>query len=93
MTTQTPEKFVVGETVSRFVGEDKWDVVVTEVYDDAVTIFDWSQEIVFTPRLSDGRYVKLGSPDYEVMPDMIAHSKPQAPTKVSLANRFMEFFA
>lgn len=76
MTQQAPEKFIVGETVTRFVGEDRWDVIVTEAHDSAVTIFDWSQEIIYTPRLSDGKYVKLGSPDYEVMPDMISHSKP-----------------
>lgn len=77
---KTVEKFVVGESVFRYVGEDKWKVTVVAVAGDKVTIMDGVNRISYTPR-TDGKHVKVGSPDYEVMPDMIYHPKPKAASK------------
>jgi hypothetical protein len=72
---KTPENFKVDETVTRYVGEDKWDVKVVAVEGDAVTVEDGPLTITYAPRV-DGVHVKVGSPDFEVMPDMIYHPKP-----------------
>lgn len=93
MTTQTPEKFVVGEFVTFYHGEDRFPVEVTAVNGDEVTAeVSYGREVVFTPR-ADGKHVALGQHEYAVMPDVIAHPKPVAPVKVTLWDRIAEFFA
>lgn len=92
MTTQTPEKFVAGETVSFYHGDDQFSVEVVGVDGDEVIANVHGELMVFAPR-ADGKHVALGEPEFAVMPDMIFHPKPVAPVKVSLFNRVVEFFA
>lgn len=96
MTAQTPEKFVVGETVGFYHGEDIWDAIVTAVKGDAVTAkIGGVREMVFTPR-ADGKHVAVGTtPEFAVMPDMIFHPQPTppAPVKATFLERVAKLFS
>ena len=90
---QTPETFVVGETVTFYRGDDRYSVEVIGVDGDVVRAKVFGEVMVFTPRASDGMHVKLGSPDFEVMPDMIYHPEPVEPVKVSFWKRIANLFS
>lgn len=75
-----PETFVVGEMVDFCDGEYRRKVQVTAVNGNEVTARVRAQPMVFTPRPSDGKHVKVGSPDYEVTPTMISRPAPKAKT-------------
>jgi ribosomal protein S19 len=90
MTTQTPEKFVVGETVSFYHGEDHYPVEVIGVDGDKVLANVFGEVKVFAPR-SDGKHVVEGSRDTDVLPDMIFHSKRPVPEE-TLRDRLTDRF-
>lgn len=91
--TKTPETFVTGETVSYYHGEYRMDVKVVAVDGDRVTVAVYGDLVTFTPRPSDGMFVKLGSPDHEVLPTMIYHREVPAPKKANaVATFFSRFF-
>lgn len=79
----TPETFVVGEWVEFREGESTRKVQVTEATATEVTARVYGKPMVFTPRNSDGKFVKAGSPDYEVMPTMIVRLPPAPEKKTS----------
>lgn len=85
--TKTPEKFVVGETVSLYWGEYISEVFVFAVDGDKVTAGS-HREIaeVYVPR-ADGKTVKVGTPEFAHMPDMIFHK-----ARVSPAHRKATFW-
>lgn len=72
----TPGVFVVGEWAKFYEGEESRSVQITEVNGDEVTARVYGRPMTFTPRSSDGKFVKKGSPDHEVMPTMIAYIPP-----------------
>lgn len=77
MTVATsPETFVAGETVTYYRGENRMPVQVVSVDGDEVIANIYGDLVIFKPRASDGMHVKEGSPDYEVLPEMIYHPKP-----------------
>lgn len=96
MTNKTPEKFVVGETVGFYHGEDIRDAIVTAVNGDEVTAkVGRNREMVFTPR-ADGQHVAVGTtPEFAIMPDMIFHPKPASPVekKLSFWGRVAKMFS
>lgn len=71
-----PEEFKVGEWAQFYEGEERRRVQITAVNDTEVTVRVYGSPMVFAPRPSDGEFVKVGSPDHEVMPTMI---RPIAP--------------
>lgn len=77
MTEQsTPEVFIVGEWAKFYEGEENRKVQITEVNGTEVTARVHGRPMTFTPRPSDGKFVKKGSPDHEVMPTMISYLPP-----------------
>ena len=93
MTTQTPETFVVGETVSFYHGEDIYSVKVIDVNGDEVLANVFGEVKVFVPR-ADGKHVALGEPEYAVLPDMIFHAtQPQSSApQETFRDRLTDFF-
>lgn len=88
---QTNETFVVGEWVDYLEGEYRMKVEVVSVQGIFVTAIVDGAPVTFSPREIDGKFVKIGSAYYEVMPTMIYHSTP-APVKPTAWKRFLEFF-
>lgn len=88
---RTNETFVVGEWVDYLEGEDRMKVEVVSVQGVFVTARVYGESMTFSPRDIDGKFVKIGSPYYEVMPTMIYHASP-APVKPTAWKRFLEFF-
>lgn len=92
---QTPEKFVVGETVTFYHGEDQYPVEVISVDGDEVVAKVFGQLRLFIPR-ADGKHVLPGEPEFTIMPDMIFHAEPvmpaAEPVKVSLWKRITKKF-
>jgi hypothetical protein len=77
--TKTPETFRVGETVSLYVGEHISKVFVFAVDGDKVTAgFHPAIAKVYAPR-ADGKTVKVGTPEFAHMPDMIFHMPRVSP--------------
>lgn len=84
-----PEKFVVGETVQFCSGEYVSSVTVFAVNGDAVTAGSFPNLAqTYVPR-ADGKHVRVGTPDFAVMPDIIFHKPQEKPVepKVSLWKR------
>jgi hypothetical protein len=82
--------FIVDEWVSHYEGEYRHKVQVVAVDGDTVTIEDHGRQEKFSPRASDGMFVKLGSPDFEVMPTMIYHR--EEPVEKMSRRSFFGFF-
>jgi hypothetical protein len=75
---KAPEKFVVGEKVGFYHGEDIQEVTVTKVEGDVVTAKSrYGFELEFSPR-ADGKHVTEKTRDFAVMPDMLFHFQPEA---------------
>lgn len=72
-------EFIVNEWAQFFEGEERRKVQITEVNGSEVTARVYGKPMTFTPRPSDGKFVKKGSPDYEVMPTMIQSIAPKPP--------------
>lgn len=93
--TQTPEAFRVGEEVTFYVGEYKSTVYVFAVDGDRVTAGSHPETAkVYVPR-SDGKHVKVGTPDFAHMPDMIFHEARITPAhrKATFWDRVAKFFS
>jgi hypothetical protein len=73
------EAFIVGEWVTFYEGEERRKFQITEVAGSKVTVRVYGQPMTFSPRPSDGEFVKVGSPDHEVMPTMIRPIAPKPP--------------
>lgn len=73
-----PPTFIVGEWAEFYEGEARRKVQITAVNGSEVTARVKGRPMVFIPRNSDGKLVKAGSPDYEVMPTMITSLPPSA---------------
>ena len=67
-------------------------VEVVSVQGIFVTALVDGTPVTFSPREIDGKFVKIGSAYYEVMPTMIYHAEPEEPAKSSAWKRFVEFF-
>lgn len=92
--TQTPETFRVGEEVTLYVGEYKTSVYVFAVDGDRVTAGAYRETAkVYVPR-ADGKHVKLGTPDFAHMPDVIFHEARVSPAHRAdtLGDRVAKFF-
>lgn len=87
-----PATFAVGEWVEFYRGDERRKVQVTAVNGLQVTARVFGQPMIFMPRHSDGRHVKLGSHDFEVMPDMIVRPEPAAPKTTSRWKDVRDFF-
>lgn len=83
--------FVKGEFVTLYEGEYRTKVEVVQVDGNEVTVNHYGQLTIFTPRLSDGMFVKLGSPDFEVMPTMIYHAQDEVPTPQTFLQKMFSF--
>lgn len=93
--TKTPETFAVGEAVTLYVGEYMSTVYVFAVDGDRVTAGSHPEIAeVYVPR-ADGKHVKLGTPDFAHMPDMIFHEAriPAAHRKATFWDRVANFFS
>lgn len=86
-----PETFVVGEWVDHLEGEDRMKVEIVSVHGIFITALVYGKPVTFSPREIDGKFVKIGSPYFEVMPTMIYHAAPEY-VKPSAWKRFLEFF-
>lgn len=85
--------FIKDEWVSHYEGEYRHQVQVVAVDGDVVTIEDNGRQKKFSPRASDGMFVLVGSPDFEVMPTMIYHREEQVAAAPKMSRRkFFSFF-
>lgn len=91
--------FVKNEWVSHVEGDFWSDVYVSDVDGDVVTVINGNGRPVgkFSPRASDGTFVRIGSPDFEVMPTMIYHrakvvTPAKAEKRVSFVRKVTGFF-
>lgn len=91
--TISPEKFVVGENVTRaYTWDDYGTVKVVAVDGDKVTIEDFGQQVVFQPR-KDGQHVAKGSENAQVLPDLITHRpNPRLTAKKGFTQKVKAFF-
>jgi hypothetical protein len=90
---EQPEKFIVNEWATFYEGEERRKVQITAVDGSTVTARVYGQPMTFSPRPSDGKFVKVGSPDHEVMPTMIHPIAPKPPkSKTSRLRDIRDFF-
>lgn len=75
------EPYKKGDKVTLYVGESQTTVEVVSVDGNEVTVNHYGDLVIFAPRASDGMMVKLGSPDYEVLPTMIYRRRPRPEQK------------
>ena len=90
--TTTEKTFEAGEVVDFYQGEYRSKVEVVSVDGDEVVALVAGGRVIFTPRPSDGMLVKLGSPDYEVLPTMIYRREDKAPAKAGFLKKVADFF-
>lgn len=94
MKYNTPETFVVGETVIYRHGKEFFDVKVLEVIGDEVKIATaFGRVLTFRSRISDGQHVGQFTEEFEATPDIIFHPKPAEPAKDSLFKRLTSLFS
>lgn len=74
---ESPTAFVVDEWAQFYEGEERRKVQITVVTDNEVTVRVYGSPMTFRPRPSDGEFVKVGSPDHEIMPTMIRPIAPE----------------
>lgn len=81
--TTAPETFVVGEWAELYEGKSHRKAQITAVNGVEVTARVHGKPMTFAPRVSDGKMVKKGSPDYEVRPTMIRWIAPGEKLKIT----------
>lgn len=94
MKYNTPEKFVVGETVIYRKGKEFFDVKVLAVVGNEVKIATaFGKVLTFHSRFSDGQHVGQFTEEFEVTPEIIFHPKPAEPVKDTFFSRMAAIFA
>lgn len=94
MKYNTPEKFIVGETVIYRHGKEFFDVKVLEVLGNEVKIVTaFGKVLTFRSRFSDGQHVGQFTEEFEATPDIIFHPKAVEPAKDSLFKRLASLFS
>lgn len=94
MKYNTPEIFVVGETVIYRHGKEFFDVKVVEVAGNEVKVATaFGKVLTFRPRPSDGQHVGQFTEEFEAVPDILFHKIEVIPAKESFLTRIKNAFA
>lgn len=94
MKYNTPETFVVGETVIYRHGKEFFDVKVLEVTGNEVKVATaFGKVLTFRSRFSDGQHVGQFTEEFEAVPDILFHKIAAPPAKESFFTRVMNAFS